>query len=203
MITVYGRNTSTNVQKALWVLAELGLPFERIDKGGPFGGLDDPAYLALNPNGVIPTMVDGDLVIWESNAILRHYARTHPEAKLFPTDPLEALRADMMIDWNSNEIWNVLRPPFRMVAFDGGKRTDQAVVDGLKATEPYLDRLEMLLGGRTYVAGPAFTIADMPLAITMDRWRFMERDFERWPQIDAWHAKCRARPAYKAQVRDD
>src|SRR3546814_3390490 len=75
MIVVHGRANSSNVQKVLWLFDEIGLAFERIDRGGRFGGLDDPAYRALNPNGLVPTVIDGGLVLWESHAILRHYAR--------------------------------------------------------------------------------------------------------------------------------
>src|SRR3546814_12971550 len=81
MIVIHGRANSSNVQKVLWLFDEIGLPFERVDRGGKFGGLDDPDYLALNPNGLVPTVIDGDLVLWESQAILRHYARQRPEER--------------------------------------------------------------------------------------------------------------------------
>src|SRR3546814_1023050 len=84
MIVVHGRANSSNVQKVLWLFDEVGLAFERIDRGGRFGGLDDPAYRALNPNGLVPTVIDGGLVLWESHAILRHYARQYPAAALLP-----------------------------------------------------------------------------------------------------------------------
>src|SRR3546814_13532522 len=100
MIVIHGRANSSNVQKVLWLFDEIGLPFERVDRGGKFGGLDDPDYLALNPNGLVPTVIDGDLVLWESQAILRHYARQNPGAALFPGNPADAARSDMVMDWN-------------------------------------------------------------------------------------------------------
>src|SRR3546814_10005660 len=89
MSVMHGRANSSNVQKVLWLLDEIGLAFERIDRGGRFGGLDDPAYRALNPNGLVPTVIDGGLVLWESHAILRHYARQYPAAALLPAERSE------------------------------------------------------------------------------------------------------------------
>ena len=66
MLKIWGRATSSNVQKVLWCCGEIGIPFERVDIGGPFGGNQDPEYLALNPNGLVPTVQDGELVLWES-----------------------------------------------------------------------------------------------------------------------------------------
>ncbi len=74
MLQLLGRNSSSNVQKVLWLLTELGLPFERHDYGGSFGRNKDAPYLRLNPNGVVPTIIDGETVIWESNTILRYLA---------------------------------------------------------------------------------------------------------------------------------
>src|SRR5258708_36067817 len=82
MIKIWGRSTSLNVQKVLWCCVELGIAFQRIDWGGPFGGNDDPAYLAMNPNGRVPTIADGDNIVWESNAILRHLCAVHGGAHL-------------------------------------------------------------------------------------------------------------------------
>ncbi|MEC8622966.1 MAG: glutathione S-transferase N-terminal domain-containing protein [Pseudomonadota bacterium] len=83
-ITIYGLPASSNVQKPLWVCGELGLQFKFIEKGGPFGGLDDPDYLALNPNGRVPTLVEGDLVIWESAACARYLASRYGKGTLWP-----------------------------------------------------------------------------------------------------------------------
>ena len=74
MLKIWGRRTSSNVQKVMWTVAELGLAHERIDLGGPFGGNQEPAYQALNPNGLVPTLVDADLVLWESNSNVRYLA---------------------------------------------------------------------------------------------------------------------------------
>jgi len=86
MLKIWGRTTSSNVQKVLWCCAELGLEYERVDLGGPFGGNQDPEYLRPTPNGFLPTVKDGDLVIWESNTICRYLCSTRNGEQLYPKD---------------------------------------------------------------------------------------------------------------------
>src|SRR5438874_10574035 len=99
MIRIWGRNTSINVQKAMWAVGELGLPHERIDIGGPFGRNNDPAYLAMNPNGLVPTLEDDDLIVWESNTIVRYLAGRYGAGKLEPVDLGTRARASQWMDW--------------------------------------------------------------------------------------------------------
>ena len=99
MITIWGRNTSSNVQVVMWAVAELGLEHERIDWGGAFGGNDDPEYRAMNPNGVVPTIRDGELVMWESPAILRYLGARYGDEGFWPADPAERARLDMWAEW--------------------------------------------------------------------------------------------------------
>ena len=87
MLKIWGRTTSSNVQKVLWCCAELGIEYDRVDLGGPFGGNQDPEYLALNPNGLVPTVKDGDLILWESNTICRYLCTTRDGERLYPTAP--------------------------------------------------------------------------------------------------------------------
>lgn len=200
MITVYGRADSTNVQKVLWLFDELGIAFERIDRGGKFGGLDDPDYLAMNPNARIPTVVDGDLVMWESNAILRHYAREHPEAGLFPASPAEMLRADMMLDWNTTTLWSALRPAYWGTRVEGRPQSDEDIAASIALTRATLGTFDGLMSGADHAAGEAFTIADIPLAITLNRWLAMGFDLAAHPAAAAWNERVSARPAYQARV---
>ena len=93
-ITLWGRLSSCKVQKAVWVLEELALAYRRIDAGGDFGGLDDPAFRAMNPHGRVPTLRDGDQVVWESDAIIRYLAARYGKDILWPTDPEERARVD-------------------------------------------------------------------------------------------------------------
>ena len=96
MLKLLGRANSINVQKVVWCVLELGIPFERKDIGGAFGGNDTPEYLALNPNGRVPTIIDGDVVLWESNAIVRYLSAKHGEGTLSPRDVAKRADADRL-----------------------------------------------------------------------------------------------------------
>ena len=120
MLKVWGRETSINVQKVMWLVGELGLEYERVDVGGPFGGLDRPDYVAMNPTGCIPTMEDDGFTLWESHAIVRHLARKHGAGSWWPDDPRTLAVADQWMDWPYN-----LAYPQLIRAFLGLYRTPE------------------------------------------------------------------------------
>src|SRR5207245_3725876 len=99
MLRIWGRASSSNVQKVLWCCAELDIAFDRVDHGGPFGGNRDPEYLKLNPNGLVPTVIDGDLVMWESNTICRYLAATRNGERIYPRDPAARTDVERWMDW--------------------------------------------------------------------------------------------------------
>ena len=102
---LWGRKTSVNVQKVLWALEELGLDYERLDAGGAFGGLDTSDYVAMNPMRKVPTLQDGDLVIWESNAVVRYLAQAYGDGALAGNHPADIGRADMWMEWFQNNAY--------------------------------------------------------------------------------------------------
>ncbi len=104
MLKIWGRTTSSNVQKVLWCCGELGLEYERVDLGGPFGGNQDPEYLAMNPNGRVPTVKDGDLIMWESNTICRYLCATHDGDRLYPKAPEARTDVERWMDWQLSSI---------------------------------------------------------------------------------------------------
>ena len=112
MVTVWGRRNSLNVQKAVWALDEAGVPFERLDAGGEFGLLDTESYGRLNPNRRIPTLIDGDTVVWESNAVTRYVAAKWSDGDLWPADPAVRALADMWMDWVQTTVIGPLIPVF-------------------------------------------------------------------------------------------
>ena len=99
MIKIWGRTDSSNVQKVLWCCGELGIEFERIDWGGKFGGNNDEAYREMNPNGLVPTIKDGDFVLWESNSIMRYLNAKYGNRKLLPSSPEGMANANRWMDW--------------------------------------------------------------------------------------------------------
>ncbi len=200
MITVHGRADSINVQKVLWLFDELGLAYERIDRGTGFGGTDTPEYRALNPNGKVPTIEDDGLIMWESQAILRHYARADPEAGLFPADPVAALRCDMALDWNHTMLWAAVRLPYLAVAAQGKSVEDAGVRDQIAAASAVVPALDWFLDRGAYLAGARFSIADIAVMASVHRLIYLGCDVAAWPKVAAWHARCAARPPYAKRV---
>ena len=200
-IKFYGRATSDNVQKARWMLAETGQPYEHVELGGRFGGLDDPAFLKLNPHGKVPVLRDGETVVWESNAIVRYLAAAYCAGAIWPQDPAARANADQWMEWaqtrlypDSNRLfWLSVRTP--EADQDHGKIS--ATLEKLKG---YYDILERQLEGRDYVAGNQLTIADIPTGATL--YRYFELDIERphLPNIRAWYDRLCARQAYQDAV---
>ncbi|MBT5432971.1 MAG: glutathione S-transferase family protein [Alphaproteobacteria bacterium] len=204
MLKVLGRATSSNVQKVTWTLEELGVPYDREDIGGAFGGLDTPEYIAMNPNKVIPTVIDGDLVLWESNAIVRYLGAKHDNGGLWPSDPGQRALADRWMDWQLS----VLLTPWIRVFF-GVYRTpaqyqdadrNAAAIKELGETYAILDQH---LEGRAFVAGDHLTMADIPVGMSL--WRYYQLDITRpsMPNIERWYATLQERPAYRATVMSD
>ena len=99
MITVWGRTTSSNVQAALWALAEIGIDYERIDAGGAFGMVDTPEFKAMNPNSLVPVLRDGEMIIWESAAIVRYLGTRYGSETFWPSDPVRRAPLDMWAEW--------------------------------------------------------------------------------------------------------
>jgi len=200
-ITLWGRKSSANVQKVLWTLAELSLPYEHIPAGGDFGGLSDAAYLAMNPNGRIPTLKDGDLVVWESDAIVRYLAARYGAGTLWPEDPAERAIADQWMTWGTTELevdwlwlfWRLVRTP-------PSKRDPQAIARHHEATVARFKLLDGRLQGRDYLAGNRLTIADIPAGMTLYRWYAMDVERPRTPNVDAWYARLEERPAYRTGI---
>src|SRR5271155_2321264 len=131
MLTIWGRETSSNVQKVLWACDELDLPFKRIDLGGTFGGTRDPAYLAKNPNGLVPTLEDGDFVLWESHAILRYLAAGDTENRLLPAglDRRQRANIDRWMDWQLVTLGLTLRGLFLLLGRSADKEVTPAQME--------------------------------------------------------------------------
>lgn len=202
MLTIWGRTTSSNVQKVMWAIGELGLPHERIDLGGPFGGNKEPDYLALNPNGLIPTMRDDDgFVLWESNAIVRHLAATHGPEPLEPADARGRARAGQWMDWQLTVAAPAIIPVFwQLVRTPPEKRDEQAIATGKEKSIAAFGIADAALARSAYLAGDAFSYGDIPVAI-MAR-RFLELVVERpaMPNLERWYGAIDLRPAFREHV---
>src|SRR5258707_4277630 len=134
MIKIWGRNTSVNVQKVMWTVGELGLQHERIDVGGPFGKNNEPAYLAMNPNGLVPTLQEDGFLLWESNAIVRYLAAKYGAGKLEPSDLRARARASSWMDWQLTVAHPSLTPVFWGLIRTPPEKRDHAAIEAGKVT---------------------------------------------------------------------
>lgn len=204
-LKVLGRTTSSNVMKVLWTAAELDLPFVREDVGGPYGGVDTPAYRALNPNGLVPTLldggVDGGVAIWESNTICRYLCNKAGETALYPAAPAARGLCERWMDWQLSTlaphagifwIMNVRTPEAqRDPAALAAKREDMA-----KA----LRIVEAALGTQPFLGGARMTLADVALGPWGHRWFALGADQGQFPNMAAWYARLQTRPGYQTHV---
>ena len=201
MLKIWGRTNSSNVQKVLWCADELGLAYERIDIGGQFGGNDQPAYLKLNPNGLVPTVEDGELVLWESNSIVRYLGGRYGAGKIWPTDPGQRARGEMWMDWQLT----TMGPP-TITLFQGFVRLapEQRDMAALAKTAQTLGglwgRLDAHLAGKNFIGGADFSVADIPCAVWIHRWFNLPIERPTQPHLRAWYDRLLQRPGFKKHV---
>jgi glutathione S-transferase len=202
MIKIWGRNTSANVQKVMWAVGEIGLPHERIDIGGPFGQNREPAYLAMNPNGLVPTLEEEDgFVLWESNSIVRYLAAKHRAGILEPADPHARARAEAWMDWQLSVAAPAIADAFLgLIRTPPEKRNYPAIEESKKRTTAAMTILDGELGKTAYVAGDAFSYGDIPIAIMAYRYRALVPERPPLTQFERWYAAIAARRAFKDQV---
>ena len=202
MIRIWGRNTSANVQKVMWAVGEIGLPHERIDIGGPFGGNREAEYLAKNPNGLVPTLEEEDgFLLWESNSIVRYLAAKHRAVVLEPADLRTRARASAWMDWQLSVLAPAITPGFiGLIRTPPEKRNHAAIEDSKKRTTDAIAILDAQLGKTAFVAGEAFSYGDIPAAVMANRYRQIVPERPGFRHFERWFAAMASRPAFRDQV---
>lgn len=201
MLKIYGRRNSINVQKVMWAVGELGLAHERIDVGGPFGGLNTPEFLAMNPLGRIPVIDDGGTIIWESHAIVRYLAAKYGAGSLWAEDPAVRSIADRWMDWAQADLY----PAFFGV-FAGFFRTPEsqrnwpAIRAALARCGNLYRILDKQLADQPYLAGDTLTMGDIPAGATLFRFYGMEIERPHLPNLERWFTRLQERAAYREHV---
>ena len=202
---VWGRPTSSNVMKVLWGLGELDQPFERIDVGGAFGKTDTADYRAMNPTGLVPTLQEGDFTLWESNAILRYLAQAHASGSpLWPEDAHQRADIDRWMDAQqtvfnrpmSQVFWGLVRTP-------ADKRDLTAVAAAIEETARAWRMIDAGLARHDYIAGPEFSLCDIPWGVHAHRWFGMDYlglTRPEMPALRAWYDRLCQRAAYRQHV---
>ena len=198
---IWGRMSSINVRKVVLCAQWLGLKFERTDAGRQFGIVKTPAYVALNPNAMIPTMEDGDFVLLESNAIVRYLCAKHALGTLYPTDLRQRFDAERWMDWQQTALNRATGAAFiQWIRTPTEQRDHAQIAQSVAATEPLLSMLDAHLATRAFMAGDAATMADFPIACEIDRWWGLPaanpaQAASSYPHIQRWYARISARPA--------
>ena len=201
MLEIWGRKNSYNVQKVLWCCEELEIPYQRHDAGGLFGVTDTEEYLARNPTGLVPTIVDGDLTLYESNAIVRYLAARYGTGTLWPENPAQRSLADKWMDFQLGTLFPAFRDALvGLIRTVPENRDPEKIAASARATAGVIPVLEKHLEANEYVAGPSLTMGDIALGSLV--YRLFELDIERpdLPALRAWHERLADRPAYERTV---
>jgi len=201
MIKIWGRTDSSNVQKVLWCLAELGLNCERQDWGGKFGGNKDQDYLAMNPNGLVPTIKDGDFILWESNSIMRYLNAKYGQGKLLPSTPEGMANANRWMDWQLSVLNPSIVPLFwNLIRTQEDKRDAKVVQGALDKTSAAWQMAENQLAQSAFVAGDNFSLGDIPLGVWAYRWFNLPIEQPKQPNLEDWYDRLKQRKPYQTHI---
>lgn len=199
MLKIWGRLSSINVQKVVVCANALGLNYERVEAGGKFGVVETPAYKRMNPNALVPTIEDGDFVLWESNAIVRYLSRTYGQGSLWPDDQRQAADADRWMEWQATTLTPAMGDAFVQLVRTPSEQRDMRLVDAsIARTEPRIAILDAQLADRAFVTGPALTMGDIPVVCAAHRWFGLPWQKTPRRNVERWLAGIRARPAFAA-----
>ncbi|MBO1011910.1 glutathione S-transferase [Achromobacter sp. SD115] len=204
MLKILGKASSINVRKVLWTCAELDLPFEREDWGSGFQSTSDPTFLALNPNAMVPVVQDGDFVLWESNSIIRYLASQYGGQHLYPIEPRLRARVDQWMDWQATDLNRSWSYAFMALARESAAHRDRAAIEAsCREWARFMEILERRLeqaGG--YVAGPGFSLADIPVGLSVNRWFRTPFDKPQLPAVAAYYDRLAERAGYRLHGRN-
>ncbi len=203
MLKIWGRNTSSNVQKAMWAVGELGVEVNRIDVGGAFGKNKEAPYLAMNPNGLVPTLEEEDgFILWESNSIVRYLGGKYDKSGVLePRDAKQRALASQWMDWQLSVVGPAITPAFwGLIRTPPEKRDHAAINASQEKTTAAMQLLDGQLGNTEYVAGPSFSYGDIPVGVMCYRYRQLVPDRPKTPNLDRWFGAISARQAFKDHV---
>lgn len=194
MLHLWGRLSSINVRKVVLCAQVLGLDLPRTDAGMAYGVVDTPEYRALNPNGLVPLLRDGDFTLWESNAIVRYLCSR--QNQLYPSDLKERFDAERWMDWQQTTLNRASGPAFvQWIRTPAERRDVQVIAQSVAATEPLFDLLDRHLAQNAFMAGDALTMADIPIACEVHRWWGLPQPRPAWPHLERWYAHWLGLPA--------
>jgi glutathione S-transferase len=204
MMRLWGRKSSINVQKVLWCLAELGLQesidFERIDAGLEFGKVRTPEFLKLNPNGLVPTLEDKGLVLWESNTIMRYLVSQYNKNHRFPADIPSQYSSEKWMDWQVGTLWPVLRPAFiGLTRTPAAQQNPELILKAYQEANQLFELLDQTLASQAFCSGEKFHLGDIVLSLCAHRWVLLNNAFPKetgerakLPNLERWLNQLKA-----------
>ena len=196
MLKLLGRLSSINVRKVMWTAAQIGLDLPREDWGAGFRSPQEPGYLAMNPNGLIPVLIDGDFTLWESNSICRYLAAKAGATWLLPAEPQARAKVEQWMDWQAGELNNSWRVAF-MALVRGQPATPEAIAAGVAGWNRHMGLLDAQLAKTgSHVCGDSFTLADVVLGLSTQRWKNAPIERAELPAVEAWMQRLRTRPGF-------
>jgi len=204
MLRILGNSSSINVRKVLWLCGELDVRYEHKQWGTGARSTTTPEFLALNPNAKVPVIVDGPLVLWESNTICRYLAGKHGRSDLLPTDPATRAGVEQWMDWQATELNNAWRYAFKALARKSQAHVDpQAIAASVADWNRHMRLLDAQLE-RTgaYAAGSTFTLADIVLGLSTNRWFMTPMERPQLPAVQAYLERLSERPVFLLHGRN-
>jgi glutathione S-transferase len=203
-LRILGKPISINVRKVLWLCDELALPFELEPWGAGYRDPDTPEFRALNPNAMVPVIVDGDAVLWESNTICRYLAGKQGRVDLLPTDPLERAYVEQWMDWQGGDLNNSWRYAFMSLVRHSPAHQDvQAVEASAASWNRHMAILERQLEkAGDFVTGPTFTLADVGLGLYVNRWFMTPIERPELPRVRAYYDRLATRDGFRRHGRN-
>ncbi|QTF07442.1 glutathione S-transferase [Brenneria izadpanahii] len=198
MLKILGRASSINVRKVLWLCDELALPFHREEWGDGYKSPLEPEFLALNPNAMVPVIQEGDFTLWESNAILRYLANAHGGEWLYPQHPRARAPIDQWIDWQSAELNTSWRYAFMSLVRQSPAHQDPHLLAASSKDWSHTMSILNQQLERTghYVAGKDFTLADIPIGLSVNRWYETPLDHPDYPAVRDYYERLSKRNGY-------
>ncbi|MDQ0394692.1 glutathione S-transferase family protein [Labrys monachus] len=204
MLRILGKASSINVRKVLWTCDEIGLRYRREDWGSGYASTHAPAFLALNPNGQVPVIEDDNGVLWESNTICRYLAGEYGRADLLPSAPARRARVEQWMDWQASELNVAWRYAFNAIVRRDPAYGDPALVEaGTREWNGKIGILDRQLAATgAFAAGDTFTLADVVLGLSVNRWLMTPLERPHYPAVIAYYQRLSERPAFLAHGRN-
>lgn len=204
MLKILGKSSSINVRKVLWLCEELGLSYEQEQYGSGFKSTGTAEFKALNPNAMVPVLIDDDFVLWESNTICRYLSGREQRSDLLPTSAKERALVEKWMDWQATELNNSWRYAFMALVQQSSAHRDQTAIQaGISEWNRHMLMVEEQLA-RTcaFIAGESFTLADIVIGLSTNRWFMTPMDRPELPAVQAYYDRLTQRRGYQVHGRN-